>query len=208
MLDEELRQGCSRGPLHGLPVSVKVYSTSKGRKRLPRHECAWSVARADATVVSRLRAAGAVIIGKCNLHEFALGTTSDESAFGPVRNPHDTSRSPGGSSGGSAAAVAASLGWASIGSDTGGSVRIPAAACGCRLEAHIQCRSTYGFILFTFRSSCGTTRAQRWGRLLLYGVGKARVLPRLRAGLRYAWAIGGLCELSHKGAVHSNAVDG
>ena len=88
------------------------------------------VAREDAAVVSRLREAGAVIIGKCNMHEFALGTTSDESAFGPVRNPHDRSRSPGGSSGGSAAAVAAGMGWASIGTDTGGSIRIPAAACG------------------------------------------------------------------------------
>jgi Asp-tRNA(Asn)/Glu-tRNA(Gln) amidotransferase A subunit family amidase len=88
------------------------------------------VADADALVVSRLREAGAIIIGKCNLHELALGTTSDESAFGPVRNPRDISRSPGGSSGGSAAAVAAGLGWASIGTDTGGSIRIPAAACG------------------------------------------------------------------------------
>ncbi len=80
--------------------------------------------------MSRLREAGAVIIGKCNLHELALGTTSDESAFGPVHNPRDVSRSPGGSSGGSAAAVAAGMGWASIGTDTGGSIRIPAAACG------------------------------------------------------------------------------
>ncbi len=131
VLDSELRQGQSRGPLHGLPVSIKdlidvegAATTAASRARLDH------VARADATVVSRLRAAGAVIIGKCNLHEFALGTTSDESAFGPVRNPHDTTRSPGGSSGGSAAAVAADLGWASIGSDTGGSIRIPAAACG------------------------------------------------------------------------------
>jgi aspartyl-tRNA(Asn)/glutamyl-tRNA(Gln) amidotransferase subunit A len=81
-------------------------------------------------VVARLRAAGAIIIGKTNLHEFALGTTNDESAFGPARNPYDLARSPGGSSGGSAAAVAACLGWASIGTDTGGSIRIPAAACG------------------------------------------------------------------------------
>ena len=130
-LDDELREGRSRGPLHGLPVSIKdlidvegAATTAASRVRLDH------IARSDATVVSRLRAAGAVIIGKCNLHEFALGTTSDESAFGPVRNPHDTTRSPGGSSGGSAAAVAADLGWASIGSDTGGSIRIPAAACG------------------------------------------------------------------------------
>ena len=130
-LDEELRVGKSRGPLHGRPISLKdlidvegVPTTAASRVR------AGHTARKDAIVVTRLREAGAVIIGKTNLHEFALGTTSDESAFGPVRNPRDTSRSPGGSSGGSAAAVAADMGWASIGTDTGGSIRIPAAACG------------------------------------------------------------------------------
>ena len=130
-LDEELRAGRSRGPLHGRPISVKdlidvehTPTTAASRVRLDH------IARTDATVVSRLREAGAVIIGKCNLHEFALGTTNDESAFGPARHPRDTNRSPGGSSGGSAAAVATALGWASIGTDTGGSIRIPAAACG------------------------------------------------------------------------------
>jgi aspartyl-tRNA(Asn)/glutamyl-tRNA(Gln) amidotransferase subunit A len=131
VLDEELRQGRPRGPLHGRIVSVKDLidvsgfpTTAASRVR------AGHIARADAIVVSRLRDAGAVIIGKTNLHELALGTTSDESAFGPVHNPHDESRSPGGSSGGSAAAVTAGMGWASIGTDTGGSVRIPASACG------------------------------------------------------------------------------
>jgi aspartyl-tRNA(Asn)/glutamyl-tRNA(Gln) amidotransferase subunit A len=130
-LDEELRVGKSRGPLHGRPVSLKdlidvegVPTTAASRVR------ANHIARKDATIVTRLREAGAIIIGKTNLHEFALGTTSDESAFGPVRNPHDPARSPGGSSGGSAAAVAAGMGWGSIGTDTGGSIRIPAAACG------------------------------------------------------------------------------
>ena len=131
VLDAELRQGRSRGPLHGLPISIKdlidvagVATTAASRLRLGH------IAQADATVVSRLRDAGAVIIGKCNLHEFALGITNEESAFGPARHPRDPNRSPGGSSGGSAAAVAAALGWASIGTDTGGSIRIPAAACG------------------------------------------------------------------------------
>ena len=131
LLDEELRQGHSRGPLHGRAISLKdlidvegVATTAASRVRFGH------MARRDAVIVSRLREAGAVIIGKTNLHEFALGTTSDESAFGPVRNPRDPSRSPGGSSGGSAAAVAAGMGWASIGTDTGGSIRIPASACG------------------------------------------------------------------------------
>ena len=131
VLDEEHRQGRTRGPVHGWIVSVKdlidingVPTTAASRSRLTH------VAAADAPIISRLRQAGAVIIGKCNLHEFALGTTSDESAFGAVHNPRDVRRSPGGSSGGSAAAVTAAIGRASIGTDTGGSIRIPAAACG------------------------------------------------------------------------------
>ena len=130
-LDEELRQGRSRGPLHGRTISVKDLIDVKGCPTTAASRVrAGHMANADATVVTRLREAGAVVIGKTNLHEFALGTTSDESAFGPVHNPRDPSRSPGGSSGGSAAAVAAGMGWASIGTDTGGSIRIPASACG------------------------------------------------------------------------------
>ena len=131
VLDEERRRGVDRGPLHGMPVSVKDLIDVAGQpttaaSRVRRGH----VATRDAPVVQRLREAGAVLIGKTNLHEFALGTTSEESAFGPVRNPHDVTRSAGGSSGGSAAAVATGMGIASIGSDTGGSIRIPAAACG------------------------------------------------------------------------------
>src|SRR5260370_40251113 len=84
----------------------------------------------DAPVIAYLRRAGAVFIGKTNLHEFAFGTTNEDSAFGPARNPYDPSRSPGGSSGGSAVSVATGMALATIGSDTGGSIRIPAAACG------------------------------------------------------------------------------
>ena len=130
-LDEERRHGRSRGPLHGRTISVKDLIDVKGFPTTAASNVRRGhVAHADAVIVSRLRDAGAVLIGKTNLHEFALGTTSDESAFGPVRNPRDVRRSPGGSSGGSAAAVASGMGWASIGSDTGGSIRIPASACG------------------------------------------------------------------------------
>jgi len=129
--DTERASGLDRGPLHGMPVSLKDLInvvgqvTTAGSRVLGEN-----VATSDAQIVTRLRKAGAVIVGKTNLHEFALGTTSEDSAFGPVRNPHDTSRIAGGSSGGSAAAVATGMGLASVGTDTGGSIRIPAAACG------------------------------------------------------------------------------
>jgi aspartyl-tRNA(Asn)/glutamyl-tRNA(Gln) amidotransferase subunit A len=129
--DRDIAGGRYRGPLHGIPVSFKdlidvagVATTAASALR------AGHVAAADAPVAARLREAGIVIIGKTNLHEFAFGTTSEDSAYGPVRNPHDPTRSSGGSSGGSAAAVAAGMSVASVGTDTGGSIRIPSAACG------------------------------------------------------------------------------
>ncbi len=129
--DADIAAGRYRGPLHGIPISLKdlidlrgVATTAASRVREGH------VAAADAPVTARLREAGAVFVGKCNLHEFAFGTTNEDSAFGPARNPHDSSRSPGGSSGGSAAGVVAGMSFASIGTDTGGSIRIPAAACG------------------------------------------------------------------------------
>jgi aspartyl-tRNA(Asn)/glutamyl-tRNA(Gln) amidotransferase subunit A len=130
-VDDERARGVDRGPLHGMPISIKDLvdiagqPTTAGSRVRDGH-----VATHDAPIIERLRAAGAVLIGKTNIHEFALGPTSDESAFGPVLNPHDTTRVAGGSSGGSAVAVATGMGEASIGSDTGGSIRIPAAACG------------------------------------------------------------------------------
>jgi aspartyl-tRNA(Asn)/glutamyl-tRNA(Gln) amidotransferase subunit A len=129
--DKEIAAGRYLGPLHGIPLSLKdlvdvagVPTTAASRLR-ERH-----VARRDAPVVGHLRAAGAVIVGKTNLHEFAFGTTNEDSGWGAARNPLDPSRSPGGSSGGSAIAVRTGMSFASVGTDTGGSVRIPAAACG------------------------------------------------------------------------------
>ena len=129
--DEEIKRGEDRGLLHGIPISIKdiidldgVPTTAASAVRQGHR------ATSDATVVARLRAAGAIFIGKCNLHEFAYGTTGEDSAFGPTRNPRAPDRLAGGSSSGSAASVAAGMALASIGTDTGGSIRIPAAACG------------------------------------------------------------------------------
>ncbi len=128
---DELSTGVDRGPLHGVPVAVKDIvdtaglATSMGSRHFAGH-----VPARDAEVVSRLRAAGAVIVGKTTTHEFAYGPTGDRAANGPCANPHDPRRMAGGSSAGSAAAVAAGLVPLAIGTDTGGSVRIPAALCG------------------------------------------------------------------------------
>ena len=129
--DRELRSGRDRGLLHGVPISIKdILDMSGLPTTAASHVRRGHLAASDATVVARLRDAGAVLVGKTNLHEFALGTTNEESAYGPVHHPLDATRSPGGSSGGSAASVLAGMAYASIGTDTGGSIRIPSAACG------------------------------------------------------------------------------
>jgi aspartyl-tRNA(Asn)/glutamyl-tRNA(Gln) amidotransferase subunit A len=128
--DREIASGGYRGPLHGIPITVKDLVDVRGTATTAASKVPAPIAAADAPVVSRLREAGAIVIGKTNLHEFAFGTTSDETAFGAVLNPIDRTRSAGGSSGGSAAAVLTGIGFASVGTDTGGSIRIPAAACG------------------------------------------------------------------------------
>jgi len=129
--DRELAAGHDRGPLHGVPISVKDLYDIRGTATTAASRVRdGHVAARDAATIAHLRQAGAVFVGKTNLHEFAFGTTNDDSAFGPARNPHDPSRSPGGSSGGSAASVAAGMALATLGTCTGGSIRIPAAACG------------------------------------------------------------------------------
>jgi len=129
--DRELASGIDRGPLHGVPIAVKDLIDIKGVPTTAASQVRdGHVAAADAPVITNLREAGAVLIGKTNLDEFAFGTTSENSAFGPVRHPIDPSRSPGGSSGGSGVAVATGMALAALGTDTGGSIRIPAAACG------------------------------------------------------------------------------
>lgn len=129
--DREIAGGRYRGPLHGIPVALKDLLDQKG---LPTTAGSWvrkdHVAGTDAAVTARLREAGAVFVGKTNLHEFAFGTTTEESGFGLARNPVDPNCSPGGSSGGSAIAIATGMSLGTIGTDTGGSIRIPAAACG------------------------------------------------------------------------------
>ncbi|MFB4311163.1 amidase [Actinomadura sp. GTD37] len=129
--DEERASGIDRGPLHGVPVAVKDIidvaglPTGMGSAHFDGH-----VAEDDAVCVAMLRNAGAVIVGKTGTQEFAFGGTGDVSASGPVRNPHDRERMSGGSSSGSAVAVAAGMVPLALGTDTGGSVRIPSAFCG------------------------------------------------------------------------------
>jgi len=130
-LDREARAGCLRGPLHGLPVTVKDLFNVRGmplqagaRAPLP------DIAPKEATAVARLRQAGAVILAKTNLQEIALGLTGENPWTGDVKNPHDPARQAGGSSSGSAVAVAVGIGVGSLGSDTAGSIRLPASFCG------------------------------------------------------------------------------
>jgi aspartyl-tRNA(Asn)/glutamyl-tRNA(Gln) amidotransferase subunit A len=125
------RDDPSNGPLHGVPVAVKdIVDTAGVVTTMGSRHFAGHVPERDALVVRRLRRAGAVVVGKTTTHEFAYGPTGDEAANGPCGNPHDPTRMAGGSSAGSAAAVAAGLVPLAVGTDTGGSVRIPAALCG------------------------------------------------------------------------------
>jgi aspartyl-tRNA(Asn)/glutamyl-tRNA(Gln) amidotransferase subunit A len=178
-----------RGPLHGIPISLKdnIYSegirTTAGSKILkdfvPLH---------DAVVVARLKESGVVLLGKTNMHEFAYGVTSNNPHYGPVRNPWDLSRIPGGSSGGSAVAVASGLCYGSIGTDTGGSIRIPSALCGIvGLKPTFGRVSVDGVIPLSPRLDCvgPLARTAADAAILLDPIFvRGRSEPRLRSAIR------------------------
>jgi aspartyl-tRNA(Asn)/glutamyl-tRNA(Gln) amidotransferase subunit A len=141
-LDRDLAQGVDRGPLHGIPIAHKDLMWTKGIRTTSGSKIfADFVPDRDAAVVERLAAAGAVMVGKAGLHELAYGITSDNPHFGTIRNSRNPEHSPGGSSGGSGVAVASGMAFVATGTDTGGSIRVPASFCGV-----VGLKPTYGLI--------------------------------------------------------------
>jgi aspartyl-tRNA(Asn)/glutamyl-tRNA(Gln) amidotransferase subunit A len=141
-LDHELANGRDRGPLHGIPIAHKDLISTKGVRTTSGSKLFQdNIPTADAPIVEKLASAGAVMVGKTGLHEIAYGITSDNPHFGTIRNPRDPARIPGGSSGGAGAAVATDMAYVATGTDTGGSIRIPASFCGV-----VGLKPTYGLV--------------------------------------------------------------
>ncbi len=150
--DDELGRGIDRGPLHGIPYALKDLFATRGIRTTAGSKIfADYVPDYDCAAFEKLTEAGAVLMGKTGMHELAYGITNDNPHFGPVRNPHDPARISGGSSGGSGAAVAADMVFFAMGTDTGGSIRIPAAYCGCvGLKPTFGRVSRYGVLPLAF----------------------------------------------------------
>jgi Asp-tRNA(Asn)/Glu-tRNA(Gln) amidotransferase A subunit family amidase len=214
--EKEIKKGKYRGPLHGIPIAIKDLIDIKGQEttaasRVLQH----NVAAEDAAVVKRLRKAGAVILGKNNLHEFAYGGSGYIGCFGPVRNPRDPSRITGGSSSGSAAAVAANFCFAAIGTDTAGSIRLPAACCGIAgLKPRFGLVSTEGVIplSWSYDHVGPLTRTVQDAGLVLEAICDWNPTPvdvrQLRVGIarRYFWdGINDSVNLAVEGAIHGLA---
>lgn len=140
--ERELRRGAAKSPLHGIPIALKDNFYTRGvRTTAGSKILAEFIPNEDSEVAARLAAAGAILLGKTNMHEFAYGITSENPHYGPVHNPWALDRISGGSSGGSAAAVAAGMCFAATGTDTGGSIRVPASLCGI-----VGLKPTYGLV--------------------------------------------------------------
>ncbi|HWF06937.1 MAG TPA: amidase [Bryobacteraceae bacterium] len=186
--DDELARGLDRGPLHGIPYALKdVFATRGIPTTCGSKIFASRVTDHDSDAYEKLTAAGAVLMGKTGLHEFAYGITSNNPHFGAIRNPHDPERIPGGSSGGSGVAVAAGLVYFAMGTDTGGSIRVPASYCGC-----VGLKPTYGRVSragvfplgFTLDHVGPLTRTVRDAALVMQAIAGTQYATRPVAGCR------------------------